>query len=88
MIPRATRRFGAALLAFSLLCGLTAVETLQAQEELPADLVGCGVGDGSHTVNFLAETGGFWFQNGLYNLSPDSTTNGGPRPDQLTEHDG
>lgn len=84
MIPRATRRFGAALLAFSLLCGLTAVETLQAQEELPADLVGCGVGDGSHTVNFLAETGGFWFQNGLYNLSPDSTTNGGPRLDQLT----
>lgn len=84
MIPRATRRFGAALLAFSLLCGMTAVETLQAQEELPADLVGCGVGDGSHTVNFLAQTGGFWFQNGLFNLSPDSTTNGGPRLDQLT----
>ena len=30
------------------------------------------------------QTGGFWFQNGIYNLSPDSTTNGGPRLDQLT----
>jgi hypothetical protein len=84
MFTRATRRFGAALLAFSLLCGLTAVESTQAQEELPADLVGCGVGDGTHTVNFLRQTGGFWFQNGIYNLSPDSTTNGGPRLDQLT----
>ncbi len=84
MFPRAARRFGASFLAFSLFCGMTAVQSIQAQEEFPADLVGCGVGDGTHTVNFLRQTGGFWFQNGIYNLSPDSTTNGGPRLDQLT----
>ena len=84
MFPRATRRFGASVLALSLFCGMTTVQSTQAQEELPADLVGCGVGDGTHTVNFLRQTGGFWFQNGLYNRSPESTTNGGPRLDQIT----
>lgn len=83
MFSRLTRRFGATLLALTLLSGIAAVPSTHAQEE-PADLVGCGVGDGTHTVNFLRQTGGLWFQNGIYNLSPDSTTNGGPRIDQLT----
>ncbi len=83
MFSRVTRRFGAALLALTLLSGMTAIQSTEAQQE-PADSVGCGVGDGTHTVNFLRQTGGFWFQNGIYNLSPASSTNGGPRIDQLT----
>ncbi len=84
MIPRMTKRLGTAIVTLSLLGSMTTTHPLRAQEERPADLVGCGVDDGTHTVNFLRETGGFWFQNGLYNLSPESTTNGGPRLDQLT----